>query len=296
MTSPLPSLFAVRVDELNRFVNDHGRLPNSQVGDTAEATLAKWCQAQRNRTEGRLGTMTDAEADALEAIPGWYWQAPDGSTVWKDRLAELQAFVLTHGDIPRRRGDTAAEKSLANWVRVQRAKKTNPETVGTLTVEQSDALEVIPGWWWSGQPTSTFKSAADDLLAWVKSTGTFPKEYTTDKEERRLASFVTRYRDSFRAGTLGRPQAEQLEAIPGWDWQIAPAEQWWDTLISVAAWVTENGRIPRGKCDDETERKFGRWCEHARRAAKPGSASTLKMTDTRRRALEAFIPGWYWSK
>ena len=55
--------------QVRRFVTENGRLPEPRAKDD-ERVLGLWCRSQRQR----YGSPLQQRMDALEAIPGWYWE------------------------------------------------------------------------------------------------------------------------------------------------------------------------------------------------------------------------------
>ena len=97
-----------RVAELERFVDDHNRLPLASAGNKDEVSLAQWLAAHRGRRT--------AQPAVLEILAR-FGQAPQvrvAST--EDRLNQLRAFLGEHGRRPKLTRTRAEESSLARWV------------------------------------------------------------------------------------------------------------------------------------------------------------------------------------
>ncbi|MGI9585483.1 MAG: helicase associated domain-containing protein, partial [Acidimicrobiia bacterium] len=71
---PPPGSFEQRLELLRQWVEEHGssHVPRRTVYRGAK--LRSWMDSQRQRY--RDGTLTQDQIDALEAIPGWWWQSP----------------------------------------------------------------------------------------------------------------------------------------------------------------------------------------------------------------------------
>lgn len=82
----------------------------------------------------------------------------------------------------------------------------------------------------------------------------------------RLVSWVKNQR---RARNLTDAQVTILDAVPGWNW--APREDAWDERIRAFEWfVVENGRLPRTRATESSERALAYWTSRARRVAQRG--------------------------
>lgn len=76
------ALWEQRYRQVVEFVEEHGRLPRVLAGPTSpgaglERQLGWWCQTQRRAYRGGPGheRMGQQRVFALEAVPGWYWEA-----------------------------------------------------------------------------------------------------------------------------------------------------------------------------------------------------------------------------
>jgi hypothetical protein len=106
---------AETLELLDRFREGHGRLPKSTATDPDEKYLANFLFATLRRQEKR-GTLKPALRERAAMIPGALAldTHPDQDRV----LAELEAFIDSHGHTPRhsRIGVPAAEIRLRAWI------------------------------------------------------------------------------------------------------------------------------------------------------------------------------------
>lgn len=106
---------AETLELLARFQTEHGRLPKSTATDPDEKYLANFLFATLRRKE-KLGTLKPALRERAAGIPGALDldTHPDQERV----LAELEAFIRTHGHTPRhtRRGVPDEEIRLRAWI------------------------------------------------------------------------------------------------------------------------------------------------------------------------------------
>ena len=137
----LQAKWETRFQELKAFAeeNQHVRVPKAfQAGGIL---LAEWAKRQKI---GR-GSLTEAQRQALEALPGWRWG--QAGLRWGDYLARLKDYVKTFGtaQVP---GDyrTADGVELGAWVDQQRARHRQRDK--PMGVNKTKALEKLKGWVW----------------------------------------------------------------------------------------------------------------------------------------------------
>lgn len=63
--------FNETVADINKFVQDNGRLPSLSTENFAEKSMAKWME--RVRVDKTNGHLPNSSIEKLEAIPGWTW-------------------------------------------------------------------------------------------------------------------------------------------------------------------------------------------------------------------------------
>lgn len=222
-------------DALRLWVDDHGRFPSRTAGDPTERRLGRWIDTQRRvRRRGDddpNAAMPPARARLLEAIPGWQWSPRAQS--WRESYDKLAAWVATHGRMPSAVADDDSERHLAHWAGFQRELHRRRGDGGVDDAgddgrdERRALLEAIPGW----RPLpprrphdESWSATCAELAGWVSGHRRFPSNASRDRDERRLARWVThqragkRRRDADGAGPMTLSRQARLEAIPGWDW------------------------------------------------------------------------------
>jgi hypothetical protein len=156
-----------KLEVLTAHLAEHGRLPPYRH----PSGLGEWARNQRQGKKAtdagrrsKSGTMTPARAAALEAVPGWTWE-PRVAT-WGERLAELEAHLRAHGQLP----PYLHPSGLGMWVHSQRQGKAAMDAgkTGTvcnrMTLERAAALEAVPGWTWVESRASAARRRARRLL------------------------------------------------------------------------------------------------------------------------------------
>ncbi|MBT2568160.1 helicase associated domain-containing protein [Arthrobacter sp. ISL-85] len=132
------------LEDVLTFYATEGRLPVTGRS-RRESTLAEWLT--RRRKDAAAGALSPAYATALDAIPNWrdHSTKRDADAArWKQRLAEVAAWVAAGNDWPRHQktGDRE-ERTLGVWLHTQRIN----QRAGKLTAAKEKQLNKdIPGW------------------------------------------------------------------------------------------------------------------------------------------------------
>lgn len=125
------------------FLAANGRLPAAS-GDEEEASLARWVIHQR--TLHIRGELPDIQVTLMDMLPGWTYREPPANREdhWRERLADLQAFVSETGTLPRyKRYDSEHEHSLGVWLHTQHQARAE----GRPKQWRLEALDkALPGW------------------------------------------------------------------------------------------------------------------------------------------------------
>ena len=134
-----------RLFELRDFIAHHGRYPLIHGREAGEASLYGWLSTQRHALVAQ--TLGWERAKELGELLG-DWVTTDLEkeldTQWRQRLAEVAAFVAGQGRLPRHRpATTQAESSLSIWLQTQNGHALHAR----LAQWRLEALdEAVPGW------------------------------------------------------------------------------------------------------------------------------------------------------
>lgn len=79
-----------------------------------------------------------------------------------------------------------------------------------------------------------------------------------DREEARLADWLTTQRRQWHEGRLGAYQRVRLEALPTFRWDPRE-EHWFMRLDEYDAFLRRRRRRPRVRAEDPVERRLARW-------------------------------------
>ena len=243
------------------FQQQHGRLPRRQDSGAlpyaeGEAELGEWCARQRlrKRGAGSGSPLSPEHVEALQALPGWQWEA-DPAAAWEAKRQEVEKFAQQHGRLPRSSGAAvpAEELRLGKWCAKQRLRKRGTLTPA-LSAEQEAALAANPHWDWGRGREQLQQEAFEVPATWAQQLqlviafqlrhGRLPGETATEQEnaqqkqqqqqeqlpaaaegEAELAAWCEdqRQRAEIASGVrrLSARQAAALSALPGWRWRGA---------------------------------------------------------------------------
>ena len=128
---------------LTSFIKQHGRLPKRDE-EFGGRRIGEWCVERRS--DYRHGRLSDGRLTELieQQVPEWEWDLVASS--FSTSLDLLVGFVAEHGRMPTQR-ETFNGKNIGAWVN----KKRLAYRSGKISAEQVEALEAVPGWWWSIQ-------------------------------------------------------------------------------------------------------------------------------------------------
>ena len=307
MVLPNDAAWEEKLEALRAYVAAHGALPPQRH----PSGLGQWVGNQRagknavavGETGHAQRLMTPAREAALEGVPGWTW-APRSAT-WGERLAELEAHVAAHGQLPAR----AHASGLGAWVHVQRRERKAFDAGGasSMTLARVAALEAVPGWAWQVDVEAIWQEKLAALEAHTREHGALPPRSHSSG----FGAWVGNQRAAKRATDAGRPCSHRLtpsriaalERVPGWAWEVDVEAAWQEKLAELEAHVRARGALPPARDPSN----LGQWVNTQRHAKKvTGDARTgiwsvvtrlpggsTKMTPERAAALER-VPGWTW--
>jgi hypothetical protein len=129
---------------LRDFISQSGHASPSQH-EVMDGFPIGWWVTKRRR-DYRLGTLSQAHAADLEALPGWQWDPLEHR--WQRGFSALAAYAAAHGHANPTRGRRFNGYPVGDWVRAQRTARENHR----LSAARAALLEALPGWCWTSSP------------------------------------------------------------------------------------------------------------------------------------------------
>jgi superfamily II DNA or RNA helicase len=199
----------------------------------------------------------------------WMLRALDHTgAAWWERFRDLQRFAERHGHA---RPAQQTYPSLASWVTRQRIMWRD----GLLHEDQIRALELLPGWVWSGRDAAWWRG----WESWHRWSATFEgRRPAADRDRwnalaekaaggryRSLAEFAVDTCMRRRRGELPANLETAAQQLPGWRWDVLPGDDaaMIDALDEYAAWK-KTMNVPHGYVHDGGLR-LGAWLTSVRR-------------------------------
>lgn len=223
-----------RLEQLEAFYRDHGRLPGRSVTDPAEKALNMYLVMDL-RTRIRTGRISPADLARAEAIPG---AAVIRSVPDQDALLEsLTEYVNTHSLMPVQDGE---HDKLTRWV--TNNTKGDPETKSPALRARHLAIEELR--------SRTTTRADASLLQRLAEAETFCAEHGVRPgaashlplSERQLADWLSRRISAGPASMPDELSARRLTAL-----MAVPTYgdvRWREHLLSLKDYVRHNGSLP----------------------------------------------------
>ena len=199
--------FALKCKNFEDWCAQHGQTLPKQVGDTQEeTTLGTWLMNKLFRY--RRGKLSDDQLAQLRKIPAicdlfsTKERSPSLSERFDSKCKSLEDWCASHKTLPKGKGDTQEERSLAIWLR----NKLFRYRRGRLSFDQQAKLREIP----VISEVLNYKGFAD----WCAThDGTLPRIQGPTADERSLASWFKQKLDLYLSGELSDEEVVKLKKI-----------------------------------------------------------------------------------
>ena len=197
--------------------NGHALVPVKEITEDGRR-LGYWIGGQRKAY--RQAKLSEERIRKLEALQGWSWEPGAG-----DWDADYDHAARLLKDIPfssiRQTYVAPDGFRLGRWINYQRMYRQR----GTLSVEQMEKIESIPGWTWDTLDAQ-WDAAFDMLLDYIRQTGRshVPIPYKVPTNGFNLGQWVRNQKRFHREGKLRQRRIDALARLPGWEWQAEKRE------------------------------------------------------------------------
>jgi hypothetical protein len=196
---PLEAKWNRGFDDLGKWFQEHGSLPNRRSKEVVQYRLANWLNVQRMQV--RKGNLLSEHESRLRSIPGALEPRPRSS----DDLVlarGVAAFHAGQGRLPRYQGASNAERLTAKHLTRLRTKVLD----GTIGQEVREVLTAVPGAIEGITVRKTPPERLAELRAYIRSNGTFPLPKSSG--QRGLAEWA--YRALNGKGSPSPAEAERI--------------------------------------------------------------------------------------
>jgi len=229
----------------------------------------------------------------LKSIPSRTQKQNVYSVAWQRNAVLVQDFVSEFGRLPSRsKASLYHGVDLGCWIRIQQMVKNGKRLGRKLTPDQVHKLEIIPGWFWELDLDAAWQQNADLLRKYVAEFGRLPTYNSGIYHDINLGEWICHQRQGRKGHRNINPdQKQELEAIPGWYWELDLDTAWQPNADLLREYVAEFGCLPSKRSGSYRGVNLGSWIR-TQRKVKRGICKG-KLTPERERELES-IPGWVW--
>jgi len=199
------------LDVLKQFVAEHGweRVTRRTLADGFH--LGHWVSVRR--TDYKRGLLPERMIKALEAIPGWTWDPVEDR--YRRYVKLLRQFCEQHG-VEKFNARTMVDGvRLGAWATCRRV----DQREGRLPKWLEDEFAKIPGWTWSAKD-DFHREALDLTKQFVEQHGWSKFRSRTMVNGVSIGAWLTRRRADYRSGRLPKWLKQELESIPGFEWNV----------------------------------------------------------------------------
>lgn len=235
---PREEAWSIHYQELKLYIEEIGRMPKS----TEDRSLYNWCAKQKKLYQiGRLEK--DRETLLLKVCAEIFEDVSE--ELWRERISALDTFLAEHNRLPRAE-ERIHDIPIGMWLVEQRS-------LGCCDQLASDKVAELEakGLVFLERKERAFWENLELLQAFHKEHHRFPD--TTEKYQGfGLGVWCSRVRDEYKLGTL---TVEQIEALHNMNFDLRSTneirlEKRWDQYYgSVKQFIEENGRLPKGRED-----------------------------------------------
>lgn len=255
--------------------NETSRVP-STYRDNEGKPLGKWVAKLRAKKD----SLSQEQIRLLERLPDWTWDPFEDQ--WKTAYQEISQLAeeRNSSSFPRHL-KLSDGRSVGGWVIKQRQSKES------LTPEQRQLVERLPGWSWDVFEDRKKETVAR-LSEFVKEFKhpNVPQTYVTP-DGFKLGQVVGRIRGDYRKNKLDPELLSFVESLDGWMWN-ARVDTWHYRLDLLREFAREKDRIPK-KDEEYRGEKLGWWASLQRQQKNKNLLAPDKI-----RELES-SPHWTWT-
>jgi hypothetical protein len=266
------------VRQFRDWLDRHGRPPDASTADGRR--LLSWMS--RTRESRRKASLTGEQIRVVDELArlSSELRADDD---FRAALNALRAFADQHGNarVPNRHRTSGI--NLGNWTRRQKDEFSRSR----LAPHRRQLLESVPGWTWNTRQDQ-FQRGLAFLRQFVRREGhaRVPDDHVEDGYN--LGPWVRDRKHRYRRAKLSADHARALEQIPGWSWNMTPADRFAAAVTLLRSFAEKHGhvRVPAGYVKDGIN--LFNWVSNRRSDFRAG-----RLSAERRRILES-VPEWSW--
>ena len=190
------------------------RRPSQSSTNESERKAAEWQSNQRAKYRRNDSSLTKEKINKLEETTGWTWEEEDAWGLQHQLWVDF--YKLNGTRRPSQKSKIPAEKALGVWQTNQRVYYRSGDA--RMTAERKEKLIATEGWVWEEEDTWEINRV--HWAYFFKTYKCFPKQTSTDKDERTLSNWQNKQRRAYtnKEPSLTDVRIAALNATPGWSW------------------------------------------------------------------------------
>jgi hypothetical protein len=269
-------------DDVKFFYSKNNKYPSDYSKNKKEKSLGKWIGHQKQAKKGK-GTykLTPYRIKQLESLPNWKWEI-DFDLIWNERFESVKSFYSKNNKYPSQSLTNKKENSLKQWINTQRKDKKESK----IKEDRIKLLETLPNWEWEIDLDLKWNKKFESVKSFYSKNNKYPSQYSKDKEEQILGTWIGRQKTNKKKGKLTEEQIKLLETFPNWKWNNS--DNWDKTFNIIKSFYSKNNKYPSQYSKDKEEQILGMWIGRQKTNKKKG-----KLTEGKIKLLES-IPNWKW--
>lgn len=259
-------------DLLKEWIINNDRVPSLTTIDREEKDNAIWLGHQlKNMRFDRLCLTRRFKMNEI-----FTWDYCSGIR-FEEMYNKLIEWNTQNARYPYYKSENEYERMLANWCDYQRAMKNANE----IQPHHKYKLNQLDGWCWK----ESFDIFYNELIIWITEHNIFPRQSTTDKYERRLATWCSSVRKRNKKNKIDDYHIKLLDNLEGWFWnRFSNSFSFLYELL--VKFVEKHGRYPEKLSIDSNEKRLYKWYNKQRKLHNI-------LSDDNKILLEK-LPDWKW--
>jgi superfamily II DNA or RNA helicase len=276
--SPDEDTWNERFNLLKEYSEAHGNSCPKQRETYKGFAIGNWVNTQRSSRQ----SLKPEKIEMLQSLHGWNWSGDNAN--WNEHFNALSDYSNIYGHASPSQAVTHMNKNIGNWVSMQRQKKKNRIGRKSLTSDQINKLESLPGWTWDAAQ-SEWEKGFKLLVSYSHELGhSKPKNHESYKDFE-IGKWVQSQRSSYKRNKLNQEKIDLLQSLPSWSWDTR-VDQWFAAFDIVSDFVDRTQRLPASH-EKHMDFSVGFWCHMQRK-------NRASLSEEQKECLEK-LTLWQWN-
>jgi superfamily II DNA or RNA helicase len=241
------------------FYEKNNKNPNSRSTDKDEKKIAIWISHRRMDYKNKI--LSSDKIDILNKISYWKWREDD---IFYEKLELYKDFYEKNNKNPNSKSTDKNEKKIIHWIRNQKRNYKN----NLLSQDKIEILNKISYWKWGNdikrnndnqkeKNNKIFYENLELYKEFYEKNNTNPNRNSIDKDEKKIARWISGQRTSYKNKILSEDKIELLNKISHWKWK--EEDPFYDNLELYKEFYEKNNRNPMRNSVYKDEKKIAQW-------------------------------------